>query len=49
MRKKILAMPYSEWKRMGFSKGSLHYLKQNAKGDKPFKVYGKVRERLMTR
>jgi hypothetical protein len=31
---------------MGFSKGTLHYLEQNAEGDEPFKVYGKVKERL---
>ena len=27
MRKKILALSYKEWKDMGFSKGTLHYLK----------------------
>lgn len=45
-RMKILAIPYSKWKRMGFSKGTLHYLKKNANSDRPFKVYGKVREKL---
>jgi len=39
-------MPYTKWKDMGFSKGSLHYLKQNAKSDEPFRVYGKMREKL---
>jgi CRISPR-associated protein Cas1 len=46
MRKKILDMSYTEWERMGFSKGTLNYLKRNAKDDKPFKIYGKVRDKL---
>jgi CRISPR-associated protein Cas1 len=47
MRGKIKDMSYAEWKKRGFSKGTLHYLKQNAEGDELFKVYGKVKERLM--
>ncbi|ABE53038.1 Hypothetical protein Mbur_2169 [Methanococcoides burtonii DSM 6242] len=35
-RKKILAIGYKEWKKMGFSKGTLHHMKQNVKSDKPF-------------
>jgi len=31
---------------MGFSKGTLHYMKQNAKADKPFTLNADVRERL---
>ncbi len=31
---------------MGFSKGTLHYMKQNAKSDKPFTLNAHVRERL---
>jgi CRISPR-associated protein Cas1 len=31
---------------MGFSKGTLHYMKQNAKSDKPFSLNGHVRDRL---
>ncbi|KGK98611.1 hypothetical protein LI82_07005 [Methanococcoides methylutens] len=46
MRKKILAMPYDEWKKMGFSKGTLHYMKQNAEADKPFSLNAHVKERL---
>lgn len=46
IRKKILSISYSEWKKMGFSKGTLHYMKQNAKGDKPFTLNAHVRERL---
>ena len=33
-------------KNMGFSKGTLHYMKQNAKSDKPFSLNTHVRERL---
>ena len=29
-----------------FSKGTLHYMKQNAMGDKPFTLNAHVRERL---
>jgi len=46
LRRKILAMSYADWKAMGFSKGTLHYLKANARKDEPFKVYDKVREKL---
>ncbi|SES84820.1 CRISPR-associated protein, Cas1 family [Methanococcoides vulcani] len=46
LRKKIIDMPYTEWKKMGFSKGTLHYMKQNARSDKPFTLNAHVRERL---
>ncbi|WMW23043.1 CRISPR-associated protein Cas1 [Methanolobus mangrovi] len=46
IRKKILSISYSEWKEMEFSKGTLHYMKKNAKGDKPFSLNTHVRERL---
>jgi CRISPR-associated protein Cas1 len=46
IRKKILAISYTEWKEMGFSKGTLHYMKNNAKGNKPFTLNAHVRERL---
>ncbi len=45
-RKKIIEMPYTDWKKLGYSKGTLHYMKQNAKGDKPFTLNAHVRERL---
>jgi CRISPR-associated protein Cas1 len=47
LRQKIISIPYSKAKQLGFSKGTLWYMKQNAKSDKPFKVYGKVREKLL--
>jgi len=46
IRQKILSISYTEWKNLGFSKGTLHYMKQNAKADKPFTLNAHVRERL---
>lgn len=46
MRRKILAILYAEWKKMGFSKGTLFYLKKNARDGKPFTMNKHVRERL---
>ncbi|KQC05624.1 MAG: hypothetical protein APR53_07080 [Methanoculleus sp. SDB] len=46
MRQKILSISYDEWEKMGFSKGTLHYLKQNAMSDKLFTINKHVRERL---
>ena len=44
--KKILSIPYTEWKRRGFSKGTLHYMKKNAEGDQPFTLNKHVMTRL---
>ncbi|MBP1908848.1 hypothetical protein J2746_001052 [Methanolobus bombayensis] len=33
-------------KKIGFSKGTLHYMKQNAEVDKPFTLNAHARERL---
>jgi CRISP-associated protein Cas1 len=46
MRKKILSIPYTQWKKRGFSKGTLHYMKNNAESDKPFTLNKHVKERL---
>ena len=46
IRKKIMDIPYTEWEKMGFSKGTLHYMKQNAMSDMPFTLNAHVRERL---
>lgn len=46
IRQKTLSISYTDWKNMGFSKGTLHYMKQNAKADKPFTLNSHVRERL---
>lgn len=46
LREKILGMSYAEWQKLGHSKGTLHYLKKGAKGQKPFKAYDKVIAKL---
>ena len=46
VRKQILDMPYCKWKKMGFSKGALSYMKGNAKSSKPFTLSKDVQERL---
>lgn len=46
MRKKILSLSYAEWDNMGFSRGTLHYLKKNARVKKPFTMNKHVEERL---
>ncbi|MBP2029529.1 CRISPR-associated protein Cas1 [Methanohalophilus levihalophilus] len=46
MRQKIMDISYSEWMKMGFSKGTLHYMKQNAKSGKTFSLNSHVKERL---
>ena len=46
LRKKILAISYTQWAKMGFSRGTLHYMKKNAKADKPFKIYPQVAKKL---
>lgn len=42
IRQKILKISYSDWKKLGFSKRTLHYMKQNAKSDKPFSLNSHV-------
>ncbi|WP_445475802.1 hypothetical protein ACT9XH_03440 [Methanococcoides methylutens] len=44
--KKIIDISYTEWKKRGFSKCTLHYMKQNARSDKQFTLNAHVRERL---
>jgi len=46
IREKILNLSYSEWEKMGFSKGTLHYMKQNAKAEKPFTLNSHVKSRI---
>jgi CRISP-associated protein Cas1 len=46
IRDKILNLSYSEWEKMGYSKGNLHYMKQNAKANKPFALNQHIRDRL---
>ena len=42
----ILSIPYAQWKKRGFSKGTLHYMKKNAESDKPFTLNKHVITRL---
>ncbi|AFV22383.1 CRISPR-associated protein, Cas1 family [Methanolobus psychrophilus R15] len=46
IRQKIMSISYTDWENMGFSKGTLHYMKKNAKAEKPFTLNSHVRERL---
>lgn len=46
IRQKILNISDSDWKKLGFSKGTLHYMKQNAKNDKPFTLSSHVLGRV---
>jgi CRISPR-associated protein Cas1 len=46
IRQKILNISYVDWKKLGFSKGTLHYMKQNAKSDKPFILNCHVLDRV---
>jgi len=46
MRRKILDMTYTEWRKLGFNKSTLHYLKKHGNEDKPFKIYEKVMNKL---
>jgi CRISP-associated protein Cas1 len=49
IRQKILNISYTDWEKMGFSKGTLYYMKKNAKGNKPFTLHKNVRERFNQR
>lgn len=47
LREKILKMSYKEWKEMGYSKGSLWYMKHNVE-EGNFKLYDKAQAKLQT-
>lgn len=49
IRQKILSISYTDWENMGFSKGTMYYMKKNAESDKPFTLNVHVRERLEVR
>jgi CRISPR-associated protein Cas1 len=42
LRRKVLDITYAEWQAMGYSKGTLHQLKEKAERENPFVLYGKV-------
>jgi CRISPR-associated protein Cas1 len=46
IRQRILNISYVDWKKLGFSKGALHYMKKNAKSDKPFTLNAHVLKRV---
>jgi CRISPR-associated protein Cas1 len=46
LRQKILNISISKWQRMGYSKGSLHYLKKNAKSEKPFYIQQRIKDKI---
>ena len=41
-----MAIPNTQWKKHGYSKGTLNYMKKNANSDKPFTLNKHVRDRL---
>jgi len=49
VRRKILNVSYADWRKKGFSKGTLYYMKKNAKSEKPFTIQKHIRERLEQR
>ena len=46
LRQKVMGIGYNQWKKMGYSKGTLHQLKAKARKDAPFRIYGVVEEKL---
>lgn len=47
IRNLILNISYKKWKDLGFSKGTLHPMKQKAKENKPFYLTENLKKRLM--
>ena len=47
LREKILNISYYKWMKAGYSKGGLHYMKQNAKKPEPFTLNKHIQERLI--
>jgi hypothetical protein len=48
LRNRILELAQKEAERLGISRGTLSYLRKNARNEKSFKVYQKVSNRLST-
>ncbi|MDA3854725.1 MAG: CRISPR-associated endonuclease Cas1 [Candidatus Woesearchaeota archaeon] len=46
VREKIKKITYKQWVELGFSKGSLHHLKQNVDSERSFEIKKHVQERL---
>jgi len=47
LRGKILGLSSLEARRIGIGKSTLHYLRRKANSERSFRVYGKVRKRLV--
>jgi hypothetical protein len=46
LRARILALTQSQAKQLGIGKSTLHYLRSNATGNRPFRAYRKVLARI---
>lgn len=44
IKQKILSISYTDWEKIGFSKGTLYYMKKDAKAAKPFTLNAHVRK-----
>jgi hypothetical protein len=42
---KIVTISYADWKKQGFSKGNLQYMKKNTRSDKPKNLNNHAKER----
>ena len=47
LRERINSLTSHEARKLGLGKSTVHYLRRNARGERPFQVYGKVREKLL--
>lgn len=48
LRSRILALDASQAKQLGIGKSELHYLRRNARGERPFRIYGTVKDKLQS-
>ena len=46
LREKILKLSYYKWMKAGYSKGTLHYMKKNARSEKPFSLNKHILSRI---
>ena len=46
LRRRILNVSQLDTQRLGIGKGSLHYLCKNARSERSFRIYGKLRRKL---
>jgi hypothetical protein len=48
VREAILDLTEAEARKRGIGKSTLHYLRVNAAGERPFRTYRRVRERIVS-